>query len=148
MPRLPPFFLAVALLTAGCATRSSMRSEAVPATRPANVYVDGEARNNILVLSAAYGSGDKFADVTYRVNDLLRDPETVFWAKPRWLGADPTPGWNKALVIVYEHEGRRRIFSTGEGGEVSAARLSEAAKERTTKGRGAKKPGPRPGKAS
>ena len=66
--------------------------------------MDSEAAK-LLVISAVYGSGDKFADVTYRVNDLLRDPETVFWARPQWLGADPTPGWNKALVIVYEHDG-------------------------------------------
>ena len=94
--------------------------------RPAKVASAGKTSANLLVISAVYGSGDKFVDVTHRVNDLLRDPETVFWASPRWLGADPTPGWNKALVIVYEHDGRRRTFSVGEGGEVSVARLSGA----------------------
>jgi hypothetical protein len=29
-------------------------------------------------------------------------------------------GWDKALVITYQVEGKRRIFSTGEGGTVSA----------------------------
>lgn len=81
------------------------------------------AAAKLLVISAVYGSGQRFTDVTYRVNDLLRDPEIVFWAKPRWLGADPTPGWNKVLVIVYERDGRRQTFSTGEGGAVSVARL-------------------------
>jgi len=66
-----------------------------------------------------------FAEVTSRVNDLLRLPNTHFWAKPHWLGVDPTPGWNKALVIVYEHKGRRRIFTVGEGATVSIALLIE-----------------------
>jgi hypothetical protein len=73
------------------------------------------------VVSAVYGSGDRFSDVTGRVKDLLGEPGAAFVAKPSWLGADPTPGWNKALVIVYEHAGKRQIFSTGEGGAVSAA---------------------------
>ena len=58
---------------------------------------------------------------------MLREPQAYFWAKPEWLQADPTPGWNKALVIVYELDGRRRIFTAGEGGTVSVARLREGA---------------------
>lgn len=99
--------------------------------------MDSEAAK-LLVISAVYGSGDKFADVTYRVNDLLRDPETVFWARPQWLGADPTPGWNKALVIVYEHDGRRKVFTTGEGGEVSVERLLGKTKSKAKKAKSAK----------
>ena len=45
-------------------------------------------------------SGTQFADVTYRVNDLIHQPLVEFFARPEWLKADPTPGWNKALVIV------------------------------------------------
>lgn len=75
------------------------------------------------VVSAVYGSGDKFSDVTDRVKSFMREPGTAFTAQPHWLGADPTPGWNKALVIVYELAGKRHIFSTGEGGAVSAERL-------------------------
>lgn len=75
------------------------------------------------MISAVYGSGTRFADVTYRVNELLSQPGVEFFARPEWLRADPTPGWNKALVIVYEAEGRRRVFSTGEGGAISLDRL-------------------------
>jgi hypothetical protein len=82
------------------------------------------------VISAAYGSGTSFADVTYRVNDLLHQPSVEFFARPEWLNADPTPGWNKALVIVYEFKGRRHIFTTGEGGKVSVEQLIEQAKKR------------------
>ena len=106
----------------GCASVPASRSNATERP-PRAARVNASPAEKLLVISAVYGSGDKFADVTYRVNDLLRDADTVFWAKPNWLGADPTPGWNKALVIVYEHDGQRRTFSTGEGGEVSVARL-------------------------
>jgi hypothetical protein len=75
--------------------------------------------DKIWVISAVYGSGVKFTDVTSRVDALLHQPTVTFYARPEWLHADSTPGWNKALVIVYEFKGRRHIFTTGEGGEVS-----------------------------
>ena len=82
------------------------------------------------VISATYGSGDHFADVSDRVKEILAAPGAEFAAKPDWLGADPTPGWNKALVIVYEFQGKRRLFNCGEGGAVSAAILAaQAAKQ-------------------
>jgi hypothetical protein len=112
---------AALLLLGGCASPS--QSPRVAARPPREARASDSESAKLLLISAVYGSGDKFADVTYRVNDLLRDPETVFWARPQWLGADPTPGWNKALVIVYEHDGRRKVFTTGEGGEVGVERL-------------------------
>ena len=79
--------------------------------------------NHILIISATYGSGTHYADVTTRVNYWLRQPDAEFYARPEWLKADPTPGWNKALVIVYECKGQRHIFTTGEGGKVNMAEL-------------------------
>lgn len=75
----------------------------------------------VKLISAVYGSGTAFTDVTDRVKDLLAEPGAVFHANPNWLGADPTPGWNKALIIVHGGEDKRRTFTTGENGEVSAA---------------------------
>ena len=90
----------------------------------------------LLIVSAVYGSGTHFADVTYRVNDLLRDPDVEFFAQPGWLNADPTPGWNKALVVVYEVDGQRRVFTTGEGGSVTLGKLLHPQKKpRRAKGR-------------
>ena len=83
---------------------------------------------DLLVIAATYGSGTHYADVTYRVNDLLRQPGAEFFARPEWLSADPTPGWNKALVIVYEAKGHRHTFTAGEGGRVSAALLLDTGK--------------------
>jgi hypothetical protein len=83
---------------------------------------------DLLVISETYGSGTNYSDVTYRVNDLLRQPGAEFFARPEWLSADPTPGWNKALVIVYEVKGHRHTFTSGEGGRVSASLLLDTDK--------------------
>lgn len=117
----------------GCVTSPQVANTAVRPAGMANLGHSEAAR--LLVISAVYGSGDKFADVTYRVNDLLREPKAYFWAKPEWLEADPTPGWNKALVIVYEWNGRRQVFSTGEGGTVSVARLRANVEKAPTPGK-------------
>lgn len=78
-------------------------------------------RAPVKLISAVYGSGTQFSDVTDRVQALLGEPGAVFQANPHWLGADLTPGWNKALVMVHELDGKRRTFTVGENGAVSAA---------------------------
>lgn len=70
-----------------------------------------------------YGSGTAFADVTDRVKALLDEPGALFHARPE-LAPCIHPGWNKALVIVCELSGKRRTFTAGENGEVSAALLA------------------------
>lgn len=75
----------------------------------------------VKLISAVYGSGTQFSDVTERVQAFLDEPGALFQASPHWLGADPTAGWNKALVIVHEVEGKRRVFTVGKNGAVSAA---------------------------
>jgi hypothetical protein len=77
------------------------------------------------IISAVYGSGGNVAEVTHRVSDLLRATNAEFYTHPGSLGADPAPGWNKQLTIIYEFQGRRHLFTTGEGGRVSAAGLRE-----------------------
>jgi hypothetical protein len=74
----------------------------------------------VKLISAVYGSGTSFTDVTDRVKSFLDEPGARFYANPPWLGADPTPGWNKALIIVHEINDKRRTFTVGENGEVSA----------------------------
>jgi hypothetical protein len=101
------------LLANGCATAPA-KSTATPPPLAKPSPVSG-----LLIISAVYGSGVHFADVTARVSELLYQPGVEFFARPEWLNADPTPGWNKALVIVFEYRGQRRIFTSGEGGKVS-----------------------------
>lgn len=61
----------------------------------------------VQILSAVYGTGGKDADVTARVKEHV-DARRVFSANPPGLGADPNPGWNKGLHIVYMKDGVRR----------------------------------------
>lgn len=112
------------LLAVGCATPS--RTHQPPAQPDAPV---ASIADDLLVISAVYGSGTAYADVTYRVNSLVHQPTLEFTAKPEWLQADPTQGWNKALVVVYEFKGRRHTFTSGEGGRVSAQILIQHAKK-------------------
>ncbi len=81
----------------------------------------------VVVLAASYSFGSDYADVTAQVEKLLRDGKT-FQANPESLLADPHPGWNKALVIFCEVEGKRAIFSVGEGETVSNELLAEKAR--------------------
>ncbi|HEV2692814.1 MAG TPA: hypothetical protein VG347_07940 [Verrucomicrobiae bacterium] len=108
--------LAASLIVAGCASKPVADHHHLP-TMAATPAAD------LLIISATFGSGTNFADVTCRVNDLLRQPDAEFFARPEWLSADPAPGWNKTLVIVYEVSGHRHIFACGEGGKVSASVL-------------------------
>lgn len=61
----------------------------------------------IKIISAIYGSGGKNADVTARVTELVEVKHQTFSANPGNLGADPNPGWNKGLTIVYTVNGVR-----------------------------------------
>jgi hypothetical protein len=117
----PALILAASLLTGGCA--GTVKNS------PQSPVVDASPAAAVLIISATYGSGTHFVDVTYRVNNLLRQPNVVFYAHPNWLGADPTPGWNKAFVVVYEYKGQRHTYATGEGGEISIADLVKSAKK-------------------
>lgn len=91
----------------------------------------GCSKNNnsqVQVISAAYGVGTNFADVSIRVGNLLDNMNTGFEVHPNYLQADPLNGYNKFLVVVYEAKGRRHIFTASEGDTVSAQTLIEAAK--------------------
>ena len=62
----------------------------------------------VQILSATYGTGGKNADVTAKVRDYVESRRVTFSANPVALGADPNPGWNKSLHIVYMKAGVRR----------------------------------------
>ena len=83
-------------------------------------------RGNLRIISAVYGTGSNFADVSLQVGNLVQK-KSEFSAQPGSLKADPSPGWNKTLIIVYEVRGQRHIYTTGEGGKVSAVILLKAA---------------------
>lgn len=60
------------------------------------------------VISAVYGGGKHQADVTERVRRYVTSKKP-FWTNPGDLGADPTPGWNKTLTVVFNKNGIRRL---------------------------------------
>jgi len=84
---------------------------------------------DFLIVSAVYGSGAYFSDVTDRVIELLRPPNAEFYAKPNALHKDPVPSWNKELIIIYKTGDQRHIFTTGEGGRVNLTTLLDEAKK-------------------
>ena len=106
-----------AILVGGLLIRASRLQAEVAALHPQAA--------EFRVISAIYGSGGRVAEVTGQVGQLLQATNAEFWAHPNSLGADPTPGWNKQLIIIYEIQGHRHLFTTGEGGRVSAAGLRE-----------------------
>jgi len=65
-------------------------------------------RWRVQVLSAVYGTAGKDADVIAKVRDLVEEKPRFFAVNPVALGADPNPGWNKSLHIVYMKDGVRR----------------------------------------
>jgi hypothetical protein len=106
-------------LIPGCSTQS--QSQKQPTTTP----IPSQS-NDLVVVSAVYGTETYYADVTNQVDDLLHHQDGGFLAKPEWLRADPAPSWDKTLVIVYESKGRRNVFTTSEGGRMSLEQLKLA----------------------
>ena len=90
----------------------------------------GPQVGELTIISAVYGSGGHFADVTERVEMRLHTDNGEFFANPEWLKADPIPGWNKELVITYEYAGQRKIFNAGENSRITYRILLDYAKNR------------------
>lgn len=73
----------------------------------------------IHILSARWGSGSHWADVTDRVVSLLESGQP-FKADTKTLDADPSPGWKKRLEIQYEMDGKRKSIHVDEGKKLEA----------------------------
>ncbi len=66
------------------------------------------------ILSAHWGSGKKWADVTLKVRDSVEKGLPI-WATTKSLKADPTKGWTKELRIVFEANGTKGQLTIPEG---------------------------------
>ena len=84
--------------------------------------------SQVQVVSAVYGEYTNFADVSYRIRDLIH-LDTGFQVQPSFLQADPFVGYHKVLVIVYDVKGQRHIFTAYENDTVSTKTLLEAARQ-------------------
>jgi hypothetical protein len=76
------------------------------------------------VISARWGGGSNWADVTDRVNDLLASGQQIA-ANNGSLGADPTPGWRKRLQITYMAYGVQKTMSVDEDQKVASEELGK-----------------------
>jgi len=77
------------------------------------------------VVSAVWGSGTQFTDVTDRVKDALDQPDADFPVTPGWLKSDPSVGWKKALIVILELRGKRFIFTSPENAEFGVRTLKK-----------------------
>lgn len=78
----------------------------------------------IVIISARWGGGRRWTDVTEKVRQLFAD-QTLFNANPSTLGADPTPGWRKRLEITYIRDGQRRRVAFDENGRIDPDQLAD-----------------------
>jgi hypothetical protein len=62
---------------------------------------------DLQVLAASYGAGAKQANVAAQVRALWITKARSFTVNPQALGADPAPGLNKRLHVVYALRGKR-----------------------------------------
>ena len=61
----------------------------------------------VQIVYAMWGSGDRNADVTLRLKELVEKQRTTFAVNPSTLQADPIPYWRKSLWIAFIKDGVR-----------------------------------------
>ncbi len=85
------------------------------------------APRNISLVSAYFGLGGHFADVTPLVANLFSQPAGAFAINPDTFKTDPAPGMLKFLLITYTLDGVRQHFTAGENSQLSRETLLEDA---------------------
>jgi len=100
--------LSVALLCSACAE--------TPLQHPGTSSVSAtESEQSLRLISAIYGWGPDFVDITDKVGRALDGSTHAFVMSNEWLGYDPSPGHDKVLVVVWEVGERRYVFPVREG---------------------------------
>jgi hypothetical protein len=61
----------------------------------------------VQILYGMWGSGDRNADVTMKLKELVEQKRTWFALNPDSMGVDPIPYWQKSLWIAYVKDGVR-----------------------------------------
>ncbi len=84
--------------------------------------------DRVQIVSAFYGTGMLFTDVTARVTELTKPGSPPFTVDVNTLQADPTPGLKKEFIVVYDYNGVRKTFTSREYLDVSSATLIANAK--------------------
>lgn len=87
----------------------------------ASVRADGKPE----IISARWGMGNHWADVTARVKELASAPNAVP-ANPDTLGIDPATGWRKKLQIIYVKDGQSHTVWIAEDEDIKVEDLIPA----------------------
>lgn len=77
----------------------------------------GGGQNNYMlqITSARWGSGSRYRDVAPRLQGMVRNNRLSVKVTPENMGADPTPGVSKTLIVVYRWQGRQQNVTKVEG---------------------------------
>jgi hypothetical protein len=77
----------------------------------------GGGQNNyqLQINSARWGSGSRYQNVTSRLQGMVRNNRLSVKVTPQNMGADPTPGVSKTLIVVYRWQGRQQNVTKVEG---------------------------------
>jgi hypothetical protein len=88
----------------------------------ASIGALGKLPINNVVVSARWGGGEHWVDVTARLKQWVAGGDE-FWADNDTLGSDPTPGWRKHLEITYTKDGKPKTMSIDEDQKVPTENL-------------------------
>lgn len=84
--------------------------------------------NGPTIISAHWGTGKKWADVTMKVRERV-DKGLPIFATTSVLKADPAKGWKKELHIKYERNGTESQLTIPEGGKWTASQYGRLGRE-------------------
>ncbi|MFN7924484.1 MAG: DUF3395 domain-containing protein [Bryobacteraceae bacterium] len=93
---------------------SAQAAAAAPAPAPVTV-ASSAPMAPVTIVSARYGSGDKWVDVRDRMQGQLRDNRLEVTVSNQTMGSDPAVGKNKSLQLRYEQGGQLYDINVTEG---------------------------------
>lgn len=74
-----------------------------------------EYRGALRILNATYGNGYRMANVTARLQQMVRRDQLSVYVDNDSMGSDPAPGMRKSLTISYTYRGRPQTVTVKEG---------------------------------
>jgi len=84
-----------------------------------NNYRDRGGRNNLTIVRGYYGVQGRSANVTDRLQRMVRNGQLVVNVNNRALGIDPVIGADKKLIVIYQYRGQEQATAVPEGGTLS-----------------------------
>lgn len=100
--------------------RDIMRANNIPIDTPFEFVASGGPGSgadwqNMQIELATWGAGTSRADVTTRLQGMVRDNALQFRVTNDALGGDPAQGHHKQLIVTYSFRGERRQAVANEG---------------------------------